>query len=171
VASEDAEDHGERVRRHVYDVGFSGSPDAGRTTAQLVLETDLPSHARIFVNCYVSVIGPVWVSPDILSLGRLPAGEAFEKTITVRHREGGPLRILDTRAEGPEALGLSVSPGDPDPRMPGSTRFVVEGTANRPAGAQPGSISRVEGVIVLSTSLADQPEVRITFNGWIVPEP
>jgi hypothetical protein len=102
----------------------------------------------------IRVDGPIIVKPPEFFLGLLEPGAEEEGRVTLT--SAAAFEIKDIVVQGSQALTAK-------PTRTGETAWVVDLTCKAPQGA-----SEVQGTVVVSTDMPEDPEVRIPFFAGVV---
>ncbi len=136
-------------------VQLNASAPTGYFKDEVTLHTNDPSSPTIPVSVTANVQGAVVVTPSVLTLGQIKAGQVVTKDILVRSAE--PFTITETAAKQGD---LSATKGGETPSK------LHKLTVTLKAPAQPGP---TYGMLELKTSIANEPPVKLTAFATVVP--
>ena len=122
---------------------------------EVTLHTNDPASPTIPVSVTANVQGAVMVTPSVLTLGNVKAGQVITKDILVR--SGQPFTITEAAAKQGE---ISATKGAEAPAK------LHKITVTLKAPAQPGP---THGILELKTSLPDEPPVKLTAFATVIP--
>lgn len=131
------------------------SAPVGYLKEEITLVTNDPSSPRIPVSVTGNVQGAVVVSPSILTLGTLKAGQTLTRTVLVRSSQPFTVKKASSHAGD---LSVSDLPNDPKP--------LQKLTVTIKAPARPGPF---HDQLEISTSVDNEPPTKLTAFATIVP--
>jgi hypothetical protein len=136
-------------------VTLNSSAPVGYMKEEITLVTNDPSSPRVPVSVTGNVQGAVVISPSILTLGTLKAGQTLTRDILVRSSQ--PFTVEKADSTGGD---LSVA------SIPQDARPLQKLTVTIKAPAQPGPF---HDQLEISTSLANEPPAKLTAFATVVP--
>ena len=141
-----------------YQLAVALKPTApiGYLKEEITLETNDPSSPRIPISVTGQVQGNVVISPSILPLGTVRAGET--KTLAVLVRSAQPFAVEGVESEAGGLTGEGVGGEESKPIH----RLAVKFTA-------PSQTGPFHGTLLVKTSLADEPAVELPVFATVVP--
>ncbi len=140
-----------------YSLSTTLSPTApiGFFKDEITLVTNDPQSPKIPISVTAVVQSNVTVSPSVINLGRVRAGESIQKTIVVRSAQ--PFRIT----------GVDVSKADLSAAPPGDlakAMHTVSFTFKAPSQVGP-----YNATVEVQSDLKDEPPAKVTTFATIVP--
>lgn len=154
---------GETMFTSEVEVTVKAGDTLGELGGDLTIRTNEPLQRLSAVKMTATVVGDLRVVPEKLSLGMLMTSSSFERVIKVTSRNGKAFEIVGVRGNSnlPEALTFDVVPVDPAKKD--AYEIVMKGKT--PDGALP-----ARGVILITTNVPDQREIRVAFYGVVQAE-
>lgn len=122
---------------------------------EITLKTNDPESRNIPVSVSGVIQSNVTVTPSVVNLGRIRAGESAQKTIIVRSSQ--PFKVVGLRASKPE-----VTLGTP----PDQSRAMHSFAFSFKAPSTPGPFN---ATIEVETDIKDEPPARLTAFATVVP--
>ena len=122
---------------------------------EITLKTNDPQSPKIPVSVSAVVQSNVTISPSVINLGRIKAGETAQKTIIVRSSQ--PFKIAAMKASKPE---ITLGPAPDQSRPTQTVTFTFK------APATPGPFN---ATVEVETDLKDEPPARLTAFATVVP--
>ena len=136
-------------------VSLNPSAPVGILKDEITLFTNDPTSPTIPVSVSAIVQSNVTVTPSVISLGQVRAGETLERTILVR--SNGPFTLTGTKSNRPE-MTLAAPNDKPAPL------HQVKATFKAPT--QPGPF---HAVIELETDVKGEPPAKVNAFATVVP--
>lgn len=130
------------------------SAPSGYFKDEITLQTNDPSSPNIPISVVANIQAAVTVSPSIINLGHVRAGETIQKRVVVRSAQ--PFRVIDVKARKD---GLSVD------RLPESQNLFHALTVSLKAPPEAGPYN---SSLEITTDLKDEPPARLTAFATIV---
>ena len=130
------------------------SVPAGYFKDEVVLQTNDPSSPTIPISVVANVQAAVTVSPSVINLGHVRAGETVQKSILVRSAQ--PFRVTEAKAT---REGLAVD------KLPEAARPFHPLTMTLTAPSEPGPF---HAFLEIRTDVKDEPPVRLSAFATIV---
>ena len=151
----------ERWKGWEVEVRFRTPPPLGMFSAEVVIETDHPKHARIVLPMSANVAGKVWVQSHTLHFGAFHANEHRKATIRFRPRDPNTsFGQVTARATLGKVADVTVAL-DPVHGDKGYWILSARVPADAPAGSLDGE------VIVLDTGMAGVAPIEIKVKGHV----
>lgn len=136
-------------------VTLNPSAPVGILKDEITLFTNDPTSPTVPVSVSAMVQSNVTVTPSVMALGQVRAGEAIERTILVRSSQ--PFGVVAARSNRPE---LTFAPPGDKP----SPLHQVKATLKAPA--QPGPF---HAVIEVETDVKGEPPAKVNAFATVVP--
>ncbi len=136
-------------------VTLNPSAPVGILKDEITLHTNDPTSPTIPVSVSAIVQSNVTVTPSVMALGQVRAGETLERTILVRSTQ--PFQIVGSKSNRPE---LSLAPPGDKP----SPLHQVKATFKAPAQAGP-----FHAVIEVETDVKGEPPAKVNAFATVVP--
>ena len=130
--------------------------DAGYFKDEITLVTNDPSSKKIPISVAAVVQSNVTISPSVINLGTLKAGQSVQKTLLLRSNQ--PFKITGTL---PGAAELSIPPATNEP---GKALHTVVLTFKAPTTPGP-----FNGSVEIETDVKDEPPAKVTVFANVVP--
>jgi len=127
---------------------------------ELTLYTNDPANPTFPISVTAQVQTAVVVSPSIIVLGRVKAGNVVKKPVLVLSNTKKPFKVTSTKANKD---GLSANP-DPDEAQDSRALHRMEIVLKAPMQSGP-----FNAVVEIATDLKDEPPARLTAFATIVP--
>ncbi len=134
---------------------LNSSAPVGYMKEEITLVTNDPSSPRIPVSVTGNVQGAVVLSPSILTLGTLKAGQVLTRDVLVRSAEPFVVEKADSKSGD-----LSVA------SIPQDARALQKITVTIKAPSQPGPF---HDQLEISTNVANEPPAKLTAFATVVP--
>lgn len=141
---------------HGYEVtaSFTKPPKVGTFSGTALLRTDDPDYPRLTAAIQAFVSGKVWLDRRAVSLGMVPAGKGREVAVHCRpFKKNVDLGDVTAASRKGAVVAKAVRAG-PD--------WIV--TIELPAAAPAG---KVEDVVEVRSTLADEPPAEIAVSGYV----
>jgi len=122
---------------------------------EITLKTNDPDSPKIPVSVSAVVQSNVTVTPSVVNLGRIKAGESIQKTIVVRSSR--PFKVVNLKASKPE---VTLGPAADQSRAMQTVTFTFK------APATPGPFN---ATVEVETDMKDEPPARLTAFATVVP--
>jgi Protein of unknown function (DUF1573) len=124
---------------------------------EVALLTNDPSSPRIPITVSATIQAAVTVSPSILNLGRVRAGQEVKKTILVRSSQNQPFKITEVKSASGDITAAS---------LPDQARPLQSVAITFKAPSQQGPFNTV---LEIATDLKDEPPAKLNTFATIVP--
>ncbi|MDX2037477.1 MAG: DUF1573 domain-containing protein [Isosphaeraceae bacterium] len=143
--------------RYLLTATLNSTAPVGRLKEEITLHTNDPTGPTIPVSVTGLVQSNVTVSPTVINLGQIKAGETVRKTILVRSTK--PFKLTGLQPSSPD-LEVPAAAAADAPKALHTVNFSFK------APARPGPF---HGEIEVMTDVPDEPPAKLTAFATIVP--
>jgi hypothetical protein len=130
----------------------------------VIIRTNNPEKPAIDVPLWANVMGPIEIQPAKLPLGVVRAGVPFRRELRLVSRSGDLFKLTDWKIDcSYEGFDIKVEPAGEEPEEGVAIlRLIVSGTG-------PEEVGKLEGNIVLSTSMDQDRDINVPFHCVVRP--
>lgn len=131
---------------------------------RVIIRTNNPEKPTIEAPLWANVLGPIEIQPAKLPLGVVRAGTEFRRELRLVSRAGDLFKLTDWKIDGSyEGLDMKVEQAGETPEEGVAIlRLIVTGTG-------PEEIGKLEGNIVLATSMDEERTINVPFHCVVRP--
>jgi len=131
---------------------------------RVIIKTNNPERPALEAPLWANVLGPIEIQPAKLPLGVVRAGVPFRRELRLVSRAGDLFKLTDWKIDsGEEDLDMKVEvAGEIPEEGVAILRLIVTGTG-------PEQIGKLEGNIVLSTSMDKDRDINVPFHCVVRP--
>ena len=131
---------------------------------RVIIRTNNPEKPAVETPLWANVLGPIEIQPAKLPLGVVRAGVPFRRELRLVSRDGDLFKLTDWKIDsGYEGLDMKVEvAGEIPEEGVAILRLIVTGTG-------PDLIGKLEGNIVLSTSMDPDRDINVPFHCVVRP--
>jgi Protein of unknown function (DUF1573) len=131
---------------------------------RVIVKTDNPERPSLEVTLWANVLGPIEIQPAKLPLGVVRAGQPFRRELRLVSRAGDLFKLTDWKIDSDdESLEMKVElAGEIPDEGVSIMRLIVTGTG-------PEQIGKLQGNIVLTTSMDKDRDINVPFHCVVRP--